>query len=352
MNIGLLGDTHFGVRNGAKIFHDYFEAYIREELIPSLNKKKVTDLFQLGDLFDKRKTVDFYTLNRCKQYFFDALRDNNITLHTLIGNHDIFWRESLSVNSPMLVLGEYDNVKIYDKPTTVTIQDTTIDIIPWICKENEADILNFIAKSKSDLCFGHFEIASFAMYRGMPSEHGLNMAMFEKYEKVLSGHYHTKSSKGNITYIGTPWEMTWQDFNDPRGYHTFNLKTRKMQFFENPIKKYVRIEYDDKDKEPIDIAPLNIKDCFIRLVVVNKVDYYKYDLFLQRLQNKGIYDLKIIEDVSEFTEGELSETIDLEDTIDVMTKYIDTVSTDVDKDSVKSFMKTLYIEAINHDDNI
>jgi len=352
MKIGILGDTHFGVRNDSKLFHDYFELYIKNELIPSLKKNKVTDLFQVGDLFDNRKWLSLYMINRSKEYFFDALRDNGITLHTLIGNHDIYWRDSLAINSPMLVLNEYENVHIYNTPTTVKIEDTTIDIIPWICTENKDAILNFIRNSKSDLCFGHFEIASFAMYRGMSADHGLDMKMFEKYEKVLSGHYHTKSTKGNITYVGTPWEMTWQDFNDPRGYHTFDLKSRKLQFYKNPYVKYVRIEYDDKGKEPVDLKDMNIEGCFIRLVVVNKTDYYKYDLFLQRLQNKGVYDLKIVEDVSEFTKGELSEEINLEDTIDVMSKYIDTVDTDIDKESVKNFMKTLYIEAMNLNDSL
>lgn len=39
--------------------------------------------------------------------------------------------------------------------------------------------------------------------------------------------------------------------------------------------------------------------------------------------------------------------IDLEDTSSVVENYIDSLETDVDKDKVKSFMKSLYTEAVN-----
>jgi DNA repair exonuclease SbcCD nuclease subunit len=347
MKIAILGDTHIGVRQDSKHFSSFFEKYVTDILIPNLIENKVTDLFQLGDLFDRRKYINFNSLAEAKRFFFDALEAKNIKFHTLLGNHDIFWRESLSVNSTSLVLGEYSNVIIYDKPTTVSMKDgTTIDVIPWICKENEEEVMEFIKKSKSDLCFGHFEFTGFNMYKGVEAHGHFEAKGFEKYELVCSGHYHTKSQKGNVLYVGTPYEMTWQDYNDPRGHHLFDLETRKITFHQNPYTIFVKLEYDDTE-EVVNLDALDLQNCYVRLIVVNKTDYYKFDNFTTKLYNKGCIDIKIVEDFSSITKGEVAEDINLEDTMSILSNYVDSVELDLDKTKVKSFLKNLYIEAVN-----
>lgn len=345
MKFAVLGDTHFGARNDLKLFHLHFEKFY-DDMIAELVDQEITDVFQLGDLFDRRKYINFQSLKESKRYFFDRLEAAGITLHTLVGNHDIFYRETLEVNSSSLVLGEYGNVHVYAKPTMVEIGGTKIDIIPWICADNEEEIKQFIADSKSDLCFGHFEIATFSMYRGVESHDGLPIDMFGRYELVCSGHYHTRSQKDNITYVGTPYEMTWQDYNDPKGYHIFDTEDRSLTFFENPHTVYVRLEYDDT-KEAVSLDSLALVDCFVKVVVTNKTDLYKFDQYIQKLYTKGCYEVKIVEDMSEFQEGEIGEEIDLEDTMDVLSNYIDSIETESDKEKIKSYLKSLYIEAIN-----
>lgn len=344
--IAILGDTHFGVRNDSKLFLAFFEKYVQNILIPDLRTNNVSNLFQLGDLFDRRKFINFNTLSEAKRFFFESLRDNGITLHTLVGNHDIYWRESLAVNSSSLVLGEYDNVIVYQEPTTVEIEGTKIDIIPWICKENQEEVLQFVKKSKSDLCFGHFEFSGFYMYRGMEAHGGDDVTPYAKYELICSGHYHTKSTRDNIVYVGTPYEMTWQDYNDPRGHHLFDLEERTLTFIQNPYTIFYRLEYDDT-KELVDLASLDLKDCYVKLVVVNKTDLYKFDSYVNSLYAKNCADIKIHEDLSDYSDGEIDETIDLEDTVNILSNYIDSLDSDIDKEKVKNFLKSLYIEALN-----
>lgn len=347
MKFAILGDCHFGARNDLNLFHQHFEAFF-DMFFEDIEKQGITHVFQLGDLFDRRKYINFHTLKEAKRYFFNRLHDKGMTLHTLVGNHDIFYRESLTVNSQSLVLGEYPNVITYEKPTTYTFDGTTIDIIPWICRDNAEEVTEFIRNSKSDLCMGHFEIAGFAMYRGMEAHEGLSVEMFEKYERVFSGHYHTRSMKGNIMYVGTPYEMTWQDYNDPRGYHIFDTETRQVTFYQNPHIIFIRLDYDDTQKL-VDLDSLDLRSCFVKLVVTNKTDLYKFDQFTQKLYSKGAYEVKVVEDLSEFSDGEIGEEIDLEDTMDVLSNYVDSIDTEADKDKIKRFMKSLYIEAINMD---
>ena len=65
------------------------------------------------------------------------------------------------------------------------------------------------------------------------------------------------------------------------------------------------------------------------------------------MYNKGCAEIKIVEDLSEFEDGEVGEEINLEDTLSVLSNYIESIETDVDKEQVKNFMKSLYTEAVN-----
>jgi len=110
---------------------------------------------------------------------------------------------------------------------------------------------------------------------------------------------------------------------------------------------FERIEYDDKGKDPIDLDVIELEQKYVKLVVVNKTDFYKFDKFIQKLYNKGCHEIKIIEDMSEFSEGEIGEEINLEDTLSVLSHYVDSIETDVDKEQIKTYMRTLYTEAVN-----
>lgn len=350
MKIAILGDTHFGVRGDSLKFHDYYKKFYDNVFFPYLEENKITNVFQLGDLFDRRKYINFNTLALSKQYFFDRIAALELKFFTLLGNHDIFWKESLQVSSTGLVLGEYSQyINLIDEPQVVAFPDgTTIDMIPWICKENEKEVFEYIDNSKSDLCFGHFEIAGFPMYKGMVGHHGLSHEMFAKYERVLSGHYHTRSKQENIEYVGTPYEMTWQDYNDPRGFSVFDTETRELEFIRNPYSIHEKITYDDKNQDP-DASIIDIKDKYVKVAVVNKTDLYKFDQFINELYTKDAHEIKIIEDFSEFNDGEISTEINIEDTMSILSNYVDSVDTEENKEEIKSTLKELYLEAINQE---
>jgi hypothetical protein len=220
-------------------------------------------------------------------------------------------------------------------------------MMPWICPENYQESIDHIKNTKAEICMGHFEIAGFAMYRGMESHDGLAKETFEKFDLVFSGHYHHRSSDKHIHYLGNPYELTWQDYNDPRGFHLFDLDTRRLEFMVNPYRMFERIEYNDKEQEPTDLDVIDLEKKYVKLVVVNKTDFYKFDKFIQKLYNKGCHEIKIIEDMTEFQDGEIGEEINLEDTLSVLSHYVDSIETDVDKEQIKTYMRTLYTEAVN-----
>lgn len=338
---------HFGARNDSIAFLDFYEKFYENTFFPALKEHNITTVLNLGDTFDRRKYVNFHALDRAKKMFFDKLALQGITMYMLAGNHDTYFKNTNTVNSPDLLLKEYTNINVIDHPATIYVDDTPICMMPWICPENYQDSIDTIKDTQAEICMGHFEIAGFAMYRGMESHDGLSKNIFDKFDLVFSGHYHHRSNDGHIHYLGNPYELTWQDYNDPRGFHLFDTATRQLEFIRNPYTMFTRVEYDDKETDPTDLDSLDLTQKYVKLIVVNKTDYYKFDKFIQKLYTKGCHDIKIIEDMSEFEEGELGEEINLEDTISVLTNYVDSVETDVDKEKIKTYMRTLYTEAVN-----
>jgi len=347
MKVAIITDQHFGARNDSIAFLDFFQKFYDNTFFPIIDEQGIDTVLILGDTFDRRKYVNFYALQRAKEMFFDELSARGITVHMLAGNHDTYYKNTNDVNSPDLLLREYLNINVIDKPTTIQVDDVPICMMPWICPDNYQESIDTLNTTTAELCMGHFEISGFAMYRGMESHDGMDKSLFDKFDLVFSGHYHHRSNDKHIHYLGTPYELTWQDFNDPRGFHLFDLSTRELQFIENPYTMFSRIEYNDREQDPIDLDTIDLANKYVKLVIVNKTDFYKFDKFIAKLYNKGCHEIKVIEDLSEFEEGEIGEEINLEDTLSVLSHYIDSIETDVDKEQVKTFMRTLYTEAVN-----
>ena len=343
-SIAILGDTHLGARGDSTAFHNFFEKFYTQ-FIADLDARGIKTILQLGDLWDRRKFVNFNTLLQSRKYFFDQLAQRDIKLITLLGNHDVYFRDTLNVNSSTLLLNEYSNITVIDKPATLHLGNTDIAVIPWICSENYAECMQLIKNTPAEYCAGHFEIVGFEMYRGQTCHEGLTADTFSRFSRVWSGHYHHRSTRGNVTYVGTPYEITWQDYADQKGYHIFDTATGTIEFCPTRVNMFERIEYDDT--KPVDLDTLELSGKHVKLVVVNKTDYYEFDKFVNKLYTKNCLDIKIIEDMSEFEKGEVDDTIDLTDTLSILSNYIDSVQTDTDKEKIKNYMKALYVEALN-----
>ena len=347
MKIAILGDTHFGVRGDSIAFHNSYKNFYKEVFFPYLVQHGITTVFQLGDLFDRRKYISFQSLALCRRYFFDEFPRYNIELHTLLGNHDITYRNTLEVNSPELLLREYENhIFVYNEPYSWN----GIDVIPWICKNNELEILDFIRNSKNEMCFGHFELAGFKMDLLNLSHEGMDPATLKKYELVLSGHYHHKSTQGNITYVGTPNEMTWLDYNDPRGFHILDTQTRELEFIENPFKMFYKINYNDDLLDYEQLVNKNYNSYsgkYVKIIVEKRNNTFLFDTLLDNLTKVNPADVSIVEDFTDIDIANSDMVVDeAQDTISILNSYIDSLTLPVESNRIKDIVREVYAEAL------
>lgn len=353
MKVAIITDQHFGARNDSVNFLNFYEKFYSETFIPKLIENNIKTLLVLGDTFDRRKYVNFYSLKRAKEMFFDPLEQLGIHVHMLAGNHDTYYKNTNDVNSVDLLLREYDNVNVIDEPVIINVDGTDICMIPWICSDNYEATMEYMRLDKSQICMGHFEIEGFAMYRGMESHEGLSRNIFDKYDLVFSGHYHHKSSNGSIHYLGNPYELTWSDYNDPRGFHLFDTNTRELEFIQNPNSIFFKINYDDTIEDALkyytNLELDQYKDTYVKVIVANKNNPFLFDMFLNNLYKCSPIDVSIVEDIIDLTEGVEDDIItNAEDTLTILNHYVDNIETpDIDNSKLKSILKTLYVEALN-----
>ena len=346
MKVALITDTHFGARSDSIPFDNFFAKFYTEVFFPHLEQAGIKTIIHLGDVFDRRKFINYNTLKKCREYFFDKARDLGIDVHMIAGNHDTFFKNTNEVNSLDLLLREYGNVITYSDAEEIKLDGKNLLLVPWICSGNYAETMEVVDKSNAQAVFGHFEFSGFEMYRGHKNDHGMGTERFDRFPLVCSGHFHHRSRTGNILYLGNTYEFTWSDYNDPRGYHLYDTETNEVEFHENPFQIFHKIYYDDTTDDPSLLDVSALVGCCVRLVVVKKTDFYKFDRFVDKLYDCDLIELKIIEDFSEFeTEAMEDEKLDVEDTMTVLSDFVDTVSTDLDKDKIKNMLRTLYIEA-------
>ena len=347
MKIALLGDTHFGVRNDARHFHEYYEKFYSEVFFPYLEEHGINTIIQLGDLFDRRKYINFLSLAESRRYFFDECKKRNIRLHALIGNHDIFWRNSLEINSPDLLLRDYDNITLWAKHGTLELDGAVFDMIPWMCNENENEIREFVSKSTSPYCVGHFELVGYYMQRGQVSHEGYEDVFLKNYDQVYSGHYHSRSASvdGKIAYLGTPYELFWSDYKDQKGFGVFDTQSNVFKFVTNPNRMFHKLTYDDTIELNEDFS--NLKNKYIKIVVVQKTNPQKFDTFMDDIYKMNPIDVTIVEDVNEMVNNEEDVVDQAQDTLTILSNYIDQQTIQVEPQKLKTVMRELYLEALS-----
>ena len=171
--------------------------------------------------------------------------------------------------------------------------------------------------------------------------------MFRRFDLCVSGHFHHKSDAGQIYYLGTPYEIYWNDYNDPKGFHIFDTEKRELERIVNPYTIFEKIFYDDTDKDYTNEDVSKYKDKYVKLIVVNKKDLYQFDKFTDRLLQADAHEVKIIEDFSELDAENVSDDIveNTEDTMTLLEKYIDQLDITLKKDRLKNTMRSLYTEA-------
>lgn len=351
MKIAIVTDTHFGARSDSHILSKYFRLFFETVFFPTLEKEKIDTIVHMGDVFDRRKYINFVTLHDDLDFYFNEIDKRKLIHHIIIGNHDSSYRNTLEVNSPRLLVSHYKNTTIYEEATELCLDKTNVVFCPWICDSNREQALKLIDSTKARFLFGHLELKGFEMHRGLIAEHGMDKALFSKFDKTFSGHFHKKSNQGNVYYLGSPYEMTWIDYGDKKGFHLFDTDSGRLEFIENPYNLFHRITYDDTNLRDADIAAIKrnpdlYTDKYLKLVVVKKKNPYMFDKFVTQVNEMKPANLVILEEKQMTVDDEEMQNLQVDDTPTILKKYVEALEDkSVDKKKLISLFSSLYQEA-------
>ena len=351
MKVAIVGDTHLGARNSSTRFQNYFNSFFNDVLYPYCETNDIKHVLQLGDCFDNRTNLQFKAFHAQKDIWFKKMGDLGIKMTILLGNHDICYRHSLCINSPELLLGEYDHIQVINKPTQIKIGNTSFDIIPWMCDENTEEIAKFVSrKDRGSVLLSHLELSGFPMSKGDQPHSGPNKGtMFDGYGIVFTGHFHTRSSKGNITYTGTPYEITWVDYADPKGFYVYDTITGNYELVRNPLTIFEKVYY--KSGSTFDIKTLRGK--IVKIIVSEKGDPILYERWLDSVRLVEPHELKIIDgEINLIDDDTIDGSVEITDTRTIIKNYIDKLDTAVSVDDLNNYMQNLYNEALTIDDTL
>lgn len=324
MKIAFLGDLHFGIRNDSEVLSEYQKKFFINVFFPYLKENGITKVIQVGDFFDRRQYINFKTLHFLKEYFPQQLKENNVELYVLLGNHDTALKSSNHINSPELLLGDIPNVHVISELSEITLNEGTekftCALIPWINNANYGETITFINNTECDYVAGHFELKGFEMHRGHICETGMDIDIFDRFHKVISGHFHTKCDRGNILYTGTPYELTWNDWNDRKGFWVLDTNTKDFEFIHNNNTLFHKLEYwNTLELESVRLDPPtdSIRGKYIKLICIKKEDDLVFEQFIKKSLAEMPVDLNVV-----LTTIEMSDNMDIDTASKTLTQLI------------------------------
>jgi DNA repair exonuclease SbcCD nuclease subunit len=342
--VGSFSDIHIGLNQDNPIWHNSVLEFAKK-VSEFYKKNKIKDIIIPGDIFHNRSEISVKTLYTANK-FFEYFKEFNILISA--GNHDSFFKDRSDVNSICLFDG-WSNITIIDsKPLVLkTVDGKNVSLIPWGVTPDNIP--------QADICFGHFEINTFNMNtfkvcdKGEESKNLLNKSPF-----VISGHFHHKDhreySKGQILYMGSPYQQNFGDIDEERGYYIIDTLNNSFEFFENNFSpKYHKVSVKNIKCGKITSAHLKqiVPNNFISFVIDENLQADDVTLLSSKIQNLNPSFFRI--DYKDLTNNFTSNNNVEYNTIDVV-KNIEDFILSIDnidhKEEVAKYLTELYNNTI------
>lgn len=366
MKLALLCDTHFGCRNDSLFFLEKTEKFFNEVFFPYVNRNDIDAIIHLGDVFDRRKHVQFNTLERSKRFFLEPLRAFAATgraVHLLLGNHDLFYNDRLDSSGFMTLLEAYPEFNLHVTPKHMKFGSMFVDFLPWVYEANREETNAFLREQRyADCAMSHLELCGFFNNDGAESRTGLNQAQLEHYPIVFSGHYHIRGVAGNIQFLGNPLQTIWGDYESLKGFAVLDTETKAVSWINNTDQSFVKVVYDEGECERIGFENIEIpeiKSKYVKLIVTGVIkNMYLFNKFSERVNKCEPIDLKVVmpsnldqlmaqEDVEEPNEEEVKAkmmALTAKNPLQLLSGYVDSDGHFTHPERTKALLADLYRE--------
>lgn len=266
MKIGFISDLHIKLYKKNSNFLPHILKSI-EHFKELCIERNVDCVFILGDVWHIKETVAIEAQHRA----MTSLRDIMQTWETVLipGNHDILSKRDALINGASIFK---DTCTFTDDLLLFPKGDCHFYFLPYfpddIVKEKIKTIQ--LDKSKKNFLCTHLGLRSFVLENGHEdvysdlSVEDVNIG----FHRIFSGHYHSFQTKGNVTYVSSPYESHYGDEGD-HGFTFYDTENDKIEFVENHLSpRFKKLELSAKNMDLIN----SFQNCFIKLIVRKNID--------------------------------------------------------------------------------
>ena len=295
MKIAVLGDLHIGARNSNPVLFGMMKDFFTGTFFPYVKENGISHVIQLGDVHDRRKSIDFVVADWITNVFFKWFEDNRVQFTSVVGNHDSYYKNTISVDGMSQLSKRMKYVHIVKEPEVLTIDSKKFLLLPWICDGNREECVKAaeLNADGSTFLMGHFELAGFEMIRGFSSETDcLDRSVVSKYRQVFSGHYHLSSEKGKIVYVGTPYELSWNDYGDRKRFFVYDTEADAFEEVLTKCSIHEKIVIDGS--APVQASYPSCRGKFVKVVVEGSVSPKDIEKALASISESGAQTVQCI----------------------------------------------------------
>ena len=350
MLIAILTDTHAGVRNSNIFFMNNQRKFYNKVFFPEIDKRGIKVILHGGDALEDRKNLNTLAIKSLCEMYYDECEKRQITQYQILGNHDVFYRNTNDVHSLDIFDKAYQHLNIIHDTAEIELGGKVFSLMSWINNENLESRLEFIKNTKGDVLLSHLEIKNFEMTAGNVCEHGLDQEILRHIPLVLSGHFHLATQQGNIKYLGNNTQTNRGDLGQKKGFWIIDTDDLSMEFIHNPYDVYNQLYFDND----INIMDFDVKPYTDQIVVVYIKSYLdvnqkKLNLYIDKL-NRTAHSVTV-QELNQISVDSASVDVDIEaiDTIGIINSYIDSaIDKEDQRPKIKNIMHDLYKDALNN----
>ena len=210
------------------------------------NVKKEGDVDYIcfgGDWHEVRSSINVFTLKHSYD-MAKKINDLGLPVYFIIGNHDLYHRSNRDVHSTH-AWNEFDNFIIIDEPTVFENIGDSVLMCPYLFHDEYSKLAEY---KNVPMWVGHFEFKGFIVTGyNITMKSGPDHTAFKQQREIISGHFHKRQTKGNVTYMGNTFPTSFADAGDnERGMMIYDHNAHEKKFLNwEDCPKYIKANLSD-----------------------------------------------------------------------------------------------------------
>jgi DNA repair exonuclease SbcCD nuclease subunit len=254
-------------------------------IVDYAKKHNINKIIILGDIIDTKSII--HTV--AQSSLLDFIRQNqDIHFYVIDGNHDMSEKSKYAV-SALKCLDSEVNVTTFHKEGVID----NMFFVPW-----RSDMIDTIKSNSYDYLFSHFGLNEGQLSSGISIISDIKLRDLNRYKHVILGHYHKPQELGNVIYVGSLIQLSWNEKNEEKRFLVIDNEEDTVESIPSVgYRKYIEYHLTEENRDDTIIKARHEKKDgnFVRItrdeiIDVDDIsnDFVIIDKFERDVTNRGL----------------------------------------------------------------